>query len=242
MATLEPILSWGGIHLSRRISRSMPLIGALVAVATLGAAMRRKGFVGGLIDAGLNAVPMLGTTKSIAEVVRGRDFVPDRPVANPTENKARSSRVKRNTSRPLDRRRLATGAGIAVLAVALACATGPRHTSDESSGKPRSQPSTAVVTASAFNSDPDQTDGDPFRTASGERLRPGMRVLAVSPDLFDAGLKFGTRVRVEGMDGKWVVLDRMPSDRRRSVDLYFGQDEEAALRFGRKQVHIDWSH
>ena len=69
-----------------------------------------------------------------------------------------------------------------------------------------------------------------------------MRVLAVSPDLFDAGLKFGTRVRVEGMDGEWVVLDRMPSDRRRSIDLYFDQDEEAALRFGRKQVRIDWSH
>ncbi len=91
MATLKPILpilSWGGIHLSRRISRSLPLIGALVAVATLGATMRRKGFVGGLLDAGLNAVPMLGTTKSIAEVVRGRDFIPDRPVANPIESRA----------------------------------------------------------------------------------------------------------------------------------------------------------
>lgn len=91
MASLKPILpilSWGGIHLSRRIARSLPLIGALVAVATLGATMRRKGFVGGLVDAGLNAVPMLGTTKSIAEVVRGRDFIPDRLVATSTESRA----------------------------------------------------------------------------------------------------------------------------------------------------------
>lgn len=77
----------------------------------------------------------------------------------------------------------------------------------------------ALVTATAYNSHPDQTDGDPFLTASGERLDPGTKALAVSPDLAAAGLDFGTRVRIDGLDGEWVVLDRMPASRRRSIDL-----------------------
>ena len=77
-AVLEPILRWSGAQFSRRVVRSVPLLGAVVAIATLGVAMRRKGVVGGLVDTGLNAVPMLGAAKNVAEVVRGRDFVPDR--------------------------------------------------------------------------------------------------------------------------------------------------------------------
>lgn len=76
-------------------------------------------------------------------------------------------------------------------------------------------------------------------TASGERLRPGMRALAVSQDLFEAGLDFGTRVQVDG-HGEWTVLDRLPDGRRKSVDLYFGLDEAAALRFGRQRLRIGW--
>jgi 3D (Asp-Asp-Asp) domain-containing protein len=130
--------------------------------------------------------------------------------------------------------RAAIGAG-AVVALVLSCARPEREAGPEA---PSAR--SALVTASAYNSHPDQTDGDPFLTASGERLRPGMRALAVSEDLFEAGLDFGTRVRIDGMKGEWVVLDRMPDGRRRSVDLYFGLDERAALEFGRKQVRIDW--
>jgi 3D (Asp-Asp-Asp) domain-containing protein len=125
------------------------------------------------------------------------------------------------------------------LLLALACAR-PAPTPPQAPAPPPRGARSAVVTASAYNSHPDQTDGDPFLTASGERLQPGMKALAVSADLFADGLDFGTRVRIEGMDGEWVVLDRLPSGRRRSIDLYFGLDEEAALRFGRKRVRIDW--
>lgn len=79
MAVLEPMLRWSGMHLSRRVARSIPFLGAVVAIATLGMTMRRKGLVGGLVDTGLNAVPMLGAAKNVAEVVRRKDFVPDRP-------------------------------------------------------------------------------------------------------------------------------------------------------------------
>ena len=61
------------------MARSVPWIGAAVALATVAATMRRKGFFRGVLDTGLNAVPFLGAAKNVAEVVRGRDFIADRP-------------------------------------------------------------------------------------------------------------------------------------------------------------------
>jgi 3D (Asp-Asp-Asp) domain-containing protein len=96
------------------------------------------------------------------------------------------------------------------------------------------------VDATAFNSLEGQTDAEPHLTASGERLRPGLRALAVSADLEEAGLTFGTRVEIEGY-GEWVVLDRMAPRWRRTIDLYLGDDAAAAQRFGRRSVTIRWS-
>jgi 3D (Asp-Asp-Asp) domain-containing protein len=95
------------------------------------------------------------------------------------------------------------------------------------------------VTATAFNSVAAQTDSQPTLTASGERLRPGLRALAISRDLEQAGLRFGMRVEVDGY-GEWVVLDRMAPRWRRKIDLYMGNDEAAAKRFGERRVRIRW--
>jgi 3D (Asp-Asp-Asp) domain-containing protein len=128
------------------------------------------------------------------------------------------------------------------LSLAVACARHPAPVpAPPPPPAPRARLDSAVVTASAYNSTPEQTHGDPFDTASGARLQPGVKALAVSPDLLAAGLEFGAKVRIEGIDGEWTVLDRMPSDRHRAIDLYFGQDEAAARRFGKKQVRIHWS-
>ena len=96
-----------------------------------------------------------------------------------------------------------------------------------------------LVRATAYNSTPAQTQGDPRLTASGVRLEPGMRALAVSPDLAERGLDFGTRVRIDGVPGTWEVLDRMPRGPKR-IDLYFGDDVEAAREFGERRVRIEW--
>lgn len=69
---------WGGARLSRRLRRSIPILGTAIAVATIVSTVRRKGVVSGTLDTGLNAVPLVGALKNIAEVVRGRDFFPDR--------------------------------------------------------------------------------------------------------------------------------------------------------------------
>jgi hypothetical protein len=84
MAYLGRAARWGGARLSRRLARSIPFLGAVVALATLGGTMRRKGVVGGLADTGLNSIPFVGAAKNVVEVVRGQDLFPDRPVTRRT--------------------------------------------------------------------------------------------------------------------------------------------------------------
>ena len=65
----------------RRLSRSMPWIGAVVAIAAVGSAIRRKGLFGGALDTALDATPGVGAVKNLFEAIRGRDFIKDKTVA-----------------------------------------------------------------------------------------------------------------------------------------------------------------
>lgn len=67
-------------RLLRRLVRSMPWIGAVVAIAAVGATMRRKGVIGGALDTALDATPFVGAAKNALETVRGRDFIRDKRV------------------------------------------------------------------------------------------------------------------------------------------------------------------
>ncbi len=67
-------------RISKRLSRSIPWIGAAVAILAIGSAIRRKGLVGGTVDTALNAVPYVGGLKNLAEAVRGRDFIRDKRI------------------------------------------------------------------------------------------------------------------------------------------------------------------
>jgi hypothetical protein len=78
MATTTPLKSYGGRKLARRLTRSIPWIGAAIALATLGSAIRRKGWVRGTLHSGLDAIPFVGGAKNLAEAARGRDFLRDR--------------------------------------------------------------------------------------------------------------------------------------------------------------------
>ena len=65
-------------RMTRRLYRSVPWIGGFIALVTLGRTMRRKGFLGGTLDTVLDFIPFVGAAKNMAEVSRGRDFIPDR--------------------------------------------------------------------------------------------------------------------------------------------------------------------
>jgi len=63
---------------TRKLVRAVPWLGAVVALLTLGSAIRRKGWVGGTFDTALDFTPVVGTLKNVCEVGRGRDFIRDR--------------------------------------------------------------------------------------------------------------------------------------------------------------------
>ena len=72
------LVRWGGARLSRRLAKSVPVLGAVVAAATVIGTLRRKGVISGAFDTILNAIPYVGAAKNAAEIARGRDFFPDR--------------------------------------------------------------------------------------------------------------------------------------------------------------------
>ena len=74
-------VQYGQRRLTRKLSRSIPWIGAILAIATLGAAVRRKGFLRGTLDTALDFTPVVGGVKNLAEAARGRDFIRDRTTA-----------------------------------------------------------------------------------------------------------------------------------------------------------------
>lgn len=106
---------------------------------------------------------------------------------------------------------------------------------------PHAPARTLTVTATAYNCVPEQTEGDPSEAAWGDRLAPGTRAIAVSPDLIPLGLDRGAAVRIAGLPGEWVVLDRMPSRWTRKIDLYMGKDVRAARAWGKREVQITWT-
>ena len=71
------VAQYSQARLARRLTRSIPLLGAVIAIFTLRAAIRRKGFARGVADSALDATPVVGAGKMLYESVRG-DILPDR--------------------------------------------------------------------------------------------------------------------------------------------------------------------
>jgi len=78
MSITTQALQYGQRRMARKMLRAMPWLGGIVAIATLGAAIRRKGFFGGTVDTALDFIPYVSGVKNTAEAIRGRDFIRDR--------------------------------------------------------------------------------------------------------------------------------------------------------------------
>lgn len=97
------------------------------------------------------------------------------------------------------------------------------------------------VTATAYNSLPGQThQNHPNIGAWGDTLKPGMKVIAVSRDLIEQGLFRNQLVEIEGLPGKFRVLDKMNSRWQQKIDIYMGINEERAKEWGTQKVTIKW--
>ena len=80
MSMRRQVMQYGQRRLTRKLTRAMPWIGGLLALATVAAAMRRKGVLRGAVDTALDFTPFVGGVKNFAEIARGRDFIRDKPV------------------------------------------------------------------------------------------------------------------------------------------------------------------
>ena len=81
MSITRQAMQYGQRRLARKLVRAVPWLGGIVALATLGAAVRRKGVWGGTLDTALDFIPFVGGVKNVAEIARGRDLIRDRPAA-----------------------------------------------------------------------------------------------------------------------------------------------------------------
>ena len=95
------------------------------------------------------------------------------------------------------------------------------------------------VTATAYTSHHSQTDKTPFLAAWNNRIRPGMKIIAVSRDLiYKYGITNGKKVRISGLPGIYTVRDKMNKKWRRKIDIYMGTSRHRALRWGRRRVTL----
>ena len=101
------------------------------------------------------------------------------------------------------------------------------------------------VTATAYNSLSTQTDSTPDIAAWGDRLKPGMKAIAVSRDLLKQyGLRYmqSVTIYVDGikLPDKYKVMDKMHPRKNRQIDIYMGYDKDKALTWGRREAIIEY--
>jgi len=97
------------------------------------------------------------------------------------------------------------------------------------------------VTASAYNSVENQTSDQPNVGAWGDRLKPGMKCIAVSRDLLAIGIGHNTKVKITGLKGIYLVKDKMNERWTNKIDIYMGDNIEEAKEWGSKKVTIQYA-
>ena len=99
------------------------------------------------------------------------------------------------------------------------------------------------VTATAYTMAESETKkGNVGLAAWGDQLEPGMKAIAVSRDLIEMGLDHETEVRIEGLEGTYVVRDKMNKRWEKKIDIFMGKDREKAMEWGKRKVTIHWTN
>lgn len=99
-----------------------------------------------------------------------------------------------------------------------------------------------TVTATAYNSTEHQTKkGNIGLAAWGDILAPGEKAIAVSRDLIAMGLDHNAEITIEGLDGVYIVKDKMNKRWTQRIDIYMGLDKTAARNWGKQKVQITFT-
>lgn len=75
----KKLLNAGSWKLARRLTKSIPYVGTAAAIGMVGYDIKNKGWVRGVLNSGIDAIPFVGAGKNAVELVTG-DFFPDKKV------------------------------------------------------------------------------------------------------------------------------------------------------------------
>lgn len=67
----------GGWQVAKRVAKMVPFGGTVVAASLVGLDIKNKGVFKGVINSGLDAIPIVGLAKNAVELFTG-DFIPDK--------------------------------------------------------------------------------------------------------------------------------------------------------------------
>lgn len=71
------IVHAGGWQVAKRVAKMVPFGGTVIAVGLVGHDIKKKGFVKGVVNSGIDAIPVVGLAKNAVELFTG-DFIPDK--------------------------------------------------------------------------------------------------------------------------------------------------------------------
>ncbi|HTH51685.1 MAG TPA: hypothetical protein VL501_07115 [Pyrinomonadaceae bacterium] len=72
------LLHAGGWQVVKRAAKALPFGGTAVAIVLVGSDIKNKGVVKGIINSGIDAIPVVGLLKNGVELFTG-DFIADKP-------------------------------------------------------------------------------------------------------------------------------------------------------------------
>ena len=76
----------GGWVIAKRVAKSIPYVGTVMAIGLVGYDIKKKGVVKGVLNSGLDAIPFVGLAKNAVEFFTG-DFLADKPQKNGNSGK-----------------------------------------------------------------------------------------------------------------------------------------------------------
>jgi len=80
------LLHAGGWQVAKRVAKMVPFGGTVIVVGLVGHDIKKKGLVKGVVNSGIDAIPVVGFCKNAVELFTG-DFIPDKEHNNSKRGK-----------------------------------------------------------------------------------------------------------------------------------------------------------
>lgn len=72
--------------MAKRVAKMVPFGGTVIVVGLVGHDIKKKGLVKGVVNSGIDAIPVVGFCKNAVELFTG-DFIPDKEPNNSKQGK-----------------------------------------------------------------------------------------------------------------------------------------------------------